>query len=92
LESFQPKLEPTKPKLADDSSTSTRLDTSVFHSSWARVATERVKLKLGLVSDLRRKGLVSCDVEVRSADDFVCVCAFACFYVTENANLRHSKS
>jgi len=77
LQRFQPELEPTKAKLAHDAPSTTRLRTPVFDSSRSGVPPEGVELKLGLVADLGREGLVASYVEVGSAGDFVGGYAFA---------------
>jgi hypothetical protein len=80
------KPHPTKSELTHHSSTSPSLGTSVFDCGRTGVPPERVQLELGLVPNLGRQGLVSGNVEVCAADDFVGVDAFASFHVTEDTD------
>ena len=81
---------PTETKLAHDTSTTTRLRTPVFNGSGASVSPKSVELKLGLVADLGREGLVASYVEVGSASDFVCSYALAGFDIAKNSDFCHS--
>jgi len=89
LQGFQPELEPTETKLAHDTPTATRLRTPVFNGGGASVSPEGVELKLGLVADLGREGLVASYVEVGSAGNFVCSYALAGFDIAKDPDFCH---
>jgi len=62
LQSFQSELEPTKPKLAHDTPTSSSLRASVLDRCWTCITSKRVELQLSLVPDLWGQVLISGNV------------------------------
>jgi hypothetical protein len=68
---ISPVTNPTQAKLADNTAPPASGRAPVFDRRRSRGATESVQLELRLVAHLWGKTLVTCDVEVRAARNFI---------------------